>query len=150
MTERADHIFPTDATLAALAARVAEGDDAPVVMLNLNRYRDLAAYADGRDTGGMSGRTAYLSYGIVAQAAIAEVGGAILWATEAHAPIIGCEHDTYDEVVAVWYPSIAAFLGLADVPGYADALVHRDAAVERAALIPCAAEVDPALRNPFG
>ena len=66
------------------------------------------------------------------------------------APIIGCEHDAYDEVLAVWYPSRSAFLRLTDYPGYEDALAHRDAALERAAVLPCAGSADKVLRGPFG
>ena len=146
----ADHTFPSDEVLASLAERAAGGDDAPVVMLNLNTYKPLAEYADGRATDGMTGREAYLQYGLVAYGAIAQVGGAILWAADCGTPVIGCDHDAYDEVVAVWYPSIAAFLALEDVPGYRDALAHREAAIERASLIPCPGEAEPVLRNPWG
>ena len=44
-----DHVTPTDQRLAVTAAVAAE-DDSPVVMLNLNRYRDRAAYPRGRPT----------------------------------------------------------------------------------------------------
>ena len=147
---RTGHTFPTDETLAGLMDQVASGgEDPPVVMLNLNRYRDVASYGDERDAEGLSGRHAYLRYGIVAKAAIEAGGGRILWATDAAAPIIGCDHDAYDEVVAVWYPSTAAFLALNDHPGYPEALQHRDAAIEQAALIPCKADAEPRLTSPF-
>ncbi len=116
-----EHVTPTDDRLAVVLQR-AGGDDRPVVMLNLNRYRDRAA----------------------------AVGGKILWATDAHEVVIGCDHDRYDEVVAVWYPSRTAFLALADVPGYMEAHVHRDAAVEQATLLACTADAEPVLSNPFG
>lgn len=141
------HTFPDDATLEALAA---SEDDRPVVMLNLNRYRELAAYGDDRDDAGLTGREAYFRYGAVAIGAIDGVGGKILWSTETSgAPVIGCDHDAYDEVVAVWYPSRAAFLRLTDQPGYTEALEHRDAAIEQAALIPCAAFDDQRLGTPW-
>lgn len=125
--------------------------DTPVVMLNLNRYRDVAAYEPDHPNAsrGLSGREAYLHYGVVAQAAIAHVGGRILWAGEVGEVVIGCDHDAYDEVVAVWYPSRAAFLALPTYPGYDDAHVHREAAVAQATLLAVAGEADPVLRNPF-
>ncbi|MCU0267584.1 MAG: DUF1330 domain-containing protein [Acidimicrobiales bacterium] len=147
-----EHVTPTDDRLAVVLQR-AGGDDRPVVMLNLNRYRDRAAYPEGTlsgDEADVSGREAYLRYGIVAAGAIAAVGGKILWATDAHEVVIGCDHDRYDEVVAVWYPSRTAFLALADVPGYMEAHVHRDAAVEQATLLACTADAEPVLSNPFG
>jgi uncharacterized protein (DUF1330 family) len=143
------HTFPDEAQFAAYA-RAIEEDDGPVVMLNLNKFRDVAVYEDGRDAGGASGRETYLKYGMVALDAIRSLGGEVLWMTDAIAPIIGCEHDAYDEILAVWYPSRSSFLKLTDHPGYTDALAHRDAALERAAVIPCAGSADKALRGPFG
>lgn len=143
-----EHVSPdVEQILAAFEG----APDTPVVMLNLNRYRDVAAYpADHPNAGvGLSGRDAYLQYGIVAQAAIAHVGGKILWATDAQETVIGCDHDRYDEVVAVWYPSRAAFLSLPTYPGYDEAHAHRDAGVEQATLIATTGDADPVLRNPF-
>ncbi|MBM3674740.1 MAG: DUF1330 domain-containing protein [Actinobacteria bacterium] len=142
------HHYPTDEVLGALAAST---DDTPVVMVNLNRYRDRAEYpADTPEAGlGLSGREAYLRYGIVAHAAITSVGGRILWAADANEVVIGCEHDRYDEIIAVWYPNRAAFLTLAAHPGYPESHVHRDAGVEQAMLLAVDAEAEPVLRNPF-
>lgn len=141
-----DHVNPSEATLAALAA---SGDDGPVVMLNLNRYRDRAEYPPGTPDADVSGREAYLRYGTVAIEAIAATGGRILWSTDAAEVVIGCDHDRYDEVVAVWYPSRAAFLGLTRHPGYLEALAHRDAALEQASLIATRGASDPVLATPF-
>jgi uncharacterized protein (DUF1330 family) len=143
------HTMPADDQVAAYAAPIVDGADAPVVMLNLNKYRERAAYADGRDAGGRSGREVYLDYGVVAQEALAAVGAKILWAADAAAPLIGCDHDAYDEVLAIWYPNRAAFIELTNYPGYQDALVHREAALAWSSLIPCAGSADATLSNPF-
>jgi uncharacterized protein (DUF1330 family) len=143
-----DHVTPTDDRLAEVAAAGAT-DASPVVMLNLNRYRDRAAYPPGTPDADVSGREAYLRYGVVAYAAIHRVGGEILWATDAAETVIGCDHDVYDEVVAVWYPSRDAFLRLAEHPGYMEALAHRDAAIEQAALIATKGDAEPRLTQPF-
>lgn len=136
-----DHVSPEGHRIAA----VAKADDGkPVVMLNLNRYREQAAYPDGRD---VSGREAYLAYAALAVPAIESVGGKVLWFAEAREVAIGCEHDAYDEVVAVWYPSRAAFLNLPSYPGYLEAHEHRDAGVEQAVVLACSAEVEPVLRG---
>jgi uncharacterized protein (DUF1330 family) len=142
--------MPEEAQLAAYVAPLADGTDGPVVMLNLNRYRERAAYADGRDTGGRSGREVYLDYGVVAQQGLAAVGAKILWAADASAPLIGCDHDAYDEVLAIWYPSRAAFVELTNFPGYQEALAHREAALAWSALIPCVGSEDATLSSPFG
>ncbi len=145
MTTTTAHVDPD---LVRLPAELGSDCTTPVVMLNLNRYRDVADYGDGRDEQ-VSGRDAYLRYGVVAFAAIASVGGRILWSTDAQEIVIGCEHDRYDEVVAVWYPSRAAFLALAEHPGYVDALAHRTAALEQATLLACAGSATPELSTPF-
>ena len=140
-----EHVSPDLDRLAELAA---SDNPAPVVMLNLNRYREFAAYPDGRDAD-VSGREAYLRYGIVARAAIEFVGGKILWSADAGEVVIGCEHDGYDEIVVAWYPSRAAFLRLGEYPGYMESHEHRDAALEQATLIACAGEDEPVLSTPF-
>jgi uncharacterized protein (DUF1330 family) len=107
------------ADVAALAGGEADG---PVVMLNLNRYRD---------------RDAYMRYGEVAGAVLERVGGRILWHTEAKRTVIGDDSDRYDEVIAVWYPNMAAFAALATDPQILEARAHRLDGLERAALICC-------------
>jgi uncharacterized protein (DUF1330 family) len=115
-------VEPDERQFAEIAA-VAGGDtDGPVVMLNLNRYRD---------------REAYMRYGVVAAAVLERVGGRILWHTDARLTVIGDDTDRYDEVIAVWYPSMAAFSALATDPEILEARAHRLDGLERAALICC-------------
>ena len=142
------HAEPSDAQRAALQG---SPDESPIVALNLNRYRARAAYPPGTPHADVSGREAYLRYGVVAFRAIAHVGGRIVWATEGREPLIGCEHDRYDEVVAVWYPSRRAMASIEEFPGYRDAFeLHRRAAIEHATLLVCDAGPTPALGSPYG
>lgn len=144
-----DHFFPTDEQMAAFQAIAGSDDDGPIVMLNLNKFRPLAQYQDGHVEDGLTGAQAYLRYGAVAVEAIAATGGKIVWMATTEDPFIGCDHEGYDEVVTVWYPSHAAFLALTDHPGYTEALAHREAALERAAVIPCAGATTAVLSFPF-
>ena len=98
--------------------------DGPVVMLNLNRYRD---------------RDAYMRYGAVASAVLERVGGRVLWHTDSSGTVIGGDAEVYDEVIAVWYPSLAAFKELATDPELLAAREHRLAGLQGAELICCAA-----------
>ena len=83
---------------------IAVGDhDAPVLMLNLNRYTIAAAYPDGE---------AYQTYVATIEEAVGRVGGKLLWRTPVSGQPVGCEHDGVDEILAVWYPSHNAFLSL--------------------------------------
>jgi len=145
---RAD-LIPTDAQIAALLERAGDG---PVVMLNLNRYRESAQYDAGHPDAdaGLSGREAYLRYGVVALDAIGRLGGRVLWHTDARMVAVGTAADTFDEVVAVWYPDTTAFLRLVEQPGYVEAHAHRDAALERAVVIATAGEISATLSPPFG
>ncbi|MEA2418681.1 MAG: hypothetical protein QOE60_887 [Thermoleophilaceae bacterium] len=113
-------VEPDTRQFAEIAALAGGDADGPVVMLNLNRYRD---------------RDAYMRYGEVAARVLERVGGRILWHTEAKLTVIG--EDGYDEVISVWYPSLAAFSALASDPELLAAREHRLAGLEHASLICC-------------
>jgi uncharacterized protein (DUF1330 family) len=117
-------VEPDAQQLSDIAALAGADGDGPVVMLNLNRYGD---------------REAYGRYGEVALAVLERVGGRILWHADCKQTVIGDEADQYDEVIAVWYPSVAAFTALATDPEILKAREIRAAALERAALICCSA-----------
>jgi uncharacterized protein (DUF1330 family) len=141
-----------DAQQFAEVAELAGGEsDGPVVMLNLNRYRERAEY-EGEVPNGLSadvsGREAYLRYGAVAIAVLERVGGRILWQAESKLTVVGDETDRYDEVVAVWYPSFAAFVALATDSEILAARAHRAAGLERAALIGCESGAEPVVVAP--
>ncbi len=133
-------VNPNSEQLAAVAAVAGTDADGPLVMLNLNRYRERAAYEAEPPGGGspdVTGREAYERYGVTALEVLTRSGGEILWHTQATMTVIGDESDRYDEVIAVRYPSAQAFLGLAMDSEIGTALAHRDAGLERAALILC-------------
>ena len=142
-------LIPTEAQITELIERAGDG---PVVMLNLNRYRDVAQYEPGHpDAGaGLNGRDAYLRYGVVALEAVTALGGRILWQSDSRMLAVGTHDDDFDEVVAVWYPDTGAFLRLVEHPGYVEAHAHRDAALERAVVICTAGEPEPGITPPFG
>ena len=133
-------IEPERTQVEEIAAAAGGPDDGPVVMLNLNRYRERAHYADGapeRTDPDVTGREAYARYGMVAMSVLATLDAKILWHADAERTVVGDETDVYDEVLAVWYPSRAAFLALATHAEILPALVHRVAGLERAAIICC-------------
>jgi uncharacterized protein (DUF1330 family) len=143
-------IEPDEQQFAEVARLVGEAAG-PVVMLNLNRYRERAEYEDevpGGLSADVSGHEAYLRYGAVAVAVLARLGGRVLWQAESKLTVVGDETDRYDEIVAVWYPSLAAFVALATDPEILAARAHRAAGLERAALIACEAGAEPVLVAP--
>ena len=133
-------IEPDSRQLEELMAIAGGPDDGPVVMLNLNAYRERAAY-EGEPPPGtdadVGGREAYSRYAMVALATLGKLGAKILWHAEAGQTIVGDAGDDYDEVIAVWYPNRAAFLQLATDEEIVPALAHRAAGLERAAIICC-------------
>jgi uncharacterized protein (DUF1330 family) len=96
-------------------------DDAPVVMLNLMRFRDRSL--DGKG----SGWDAYLRYSALAIKLIKARGGTIAWTGTTEAVALGvAEGNRWDYVALVRYPSRAAFIDMMTSPEYARANVERD------------------------
>jgi uncharacterized protein (DUF1330 family) len=110
----ADHI-------AALAARPA---DAPVVMINLLKFK-----AQG-------GRERYQRYGREVAPHLERVGATVRYAGTAPALVIGDgEKPWWDAILVVEYPTPQAFLDMVMTPEYARVHEHRAAALERGDLI---------------
>jgi uncharacterized protein (DUF1330 family) len=133
-------VNPSQEQIAELTALAGTAGDGPLVMLNLNRYRERAAYVEEPPGGGsreVSGYEAYARYGMTALKVLTRVGGEIVWSTHATMTVVGDDSDRCDEVIAVRYPSAQAFLALALDEELAEALPHRDAGLERAAIIRC-------------
>jgi uncharacterized protein (DUF1330 family) len=108
-----DHL--NDAALRALP------DDAPVVMLNLMRFRERSL--DGKG----SGWDAYLRYSALTIKLIKAQGGTIIWTGDAEAVALGePDRHRWDYVALVRYPSRAAFLAMMTSPEYAAANVERE------------------------
>ena len=123
-------IEPTRAQLEALAAST---DDGPVVMINLLRFKDRADGIDAAD--GIRGAEAYARYGAAARPFLEGAGGSLLMATAASESVIGPEEGEWDMVLAVQYPSRAAFLGMISNPAYLEIHAHRAAALADSRLI---------------
>jgi uncharacterized protein (DUF1330 family) len=105
-------------------------------MLNLNRYRP------------NGGRDAYGRYAEVALRVLDRIGGRVLWQAPAIRTVIGDDSDLYDEVIAVWYPNLAAFVELGTDPELLAAREDRVAGLERAALICCGSGPEAVLDTP--
>ena len=96
-------------------------DDAPVVMLNLMRFRERSLDGNG------SGWDAYLRYSRLTIKLIKAQGGTIIWAGDAEAVALGVpDKHRWDYVALVRYPSRAAFLAMMCSPEYALANVERE------------------------
>jgi len=116
-------VQPTRAQIATLAAA---SSPAPVVMLNLLRFRP-----DG-------GRAAYDRYAEGVQPCLEQVGASVLWYGSADSTVIGDERaDQWDAVILVRYPSRQAFLDMVTSPQYQAIGDRRTEALSDSRLIAC-------------
>ena len=138
-------IEPEPEQLQRLLRDVAE--PGPVVMINLLRYRDHAAYPAGVDATACSGREAYQRYGAVAVHTIAEVGGEILWMGAVQTALIAPQGEEWDDVVLVQYPSRQAFVEMVSRADYQAVVVHRTAALADSRLLVTVGAATPPMHS---
>ena len=80
---------------------------APVVMVNLMRFRERSLDGDG------SGWDAYLRYSALTVPMIKARGGTLLWTGDAKAVALGRQDgNQWDYLALVYYPSVAAFIDM--------------------------------------
>jgi uncharacterized protein (DUF1330 family) len=114
-------LAPTPEQFAALAARPA---DAPVVMVNLLKFKTPV------------GLERYLQYGREVTPHLERVGAAVLYAGGAPAVVIGDgQQPWWDAILIVRYPTPQAFIDMVTTQEYAKIHEHRAAGLERGDLI---------------
>ena len=80
---------------------------APVVMLNLMRFRERSLDGDG------SGWDAYLRYSALTVPMIKARGGTLLWTGDARAVALGRQDgNQWDYLALVYYPTVSAFIDM--------------------------------------
>jgi hypothetical protein len=132
---------PVNPPIERLRELAADPSPAPAFMINLLAYRERAAYPEGDRRAGVSGRTAYRRYGMVAARSVALLGGSIehmgglAAATGDPRGLATSGH--WDDLALVRYPRPRSLVQLEQMPGYARALVHRNAGLARTALVVC-------------
>ena len=113
---------------------VTKGVNKPIVMVNLLKFKDKAAYKDGRATTD-DGRTAYNRYGADMLKFVTDNGGRVLFMGEVKSLVIGNVEEMWDVVALVEYPSSEAFVKIAMSPDVAKFGVHREAGLAGQLLI---------------
>lgn len=121
-----------DPERAAFDAFKALPRDVPLMMLNLVRFRERAAYEDDRMA---TGAEAYAAYGRDSAAVFRRVGGEIIWRGKPDVVLIGPGDEHWDLAFIARYPSAGAFLEMVTDPAYRKAVKHRQAAVLDSRLI---------------
>lgn len=107
-----------------------QGD--PFWAVNLMKYRDLADYADGRETT-LTGKEAddlYAPHG-----PIEAVGGMVAFGADVADQLAGSP--VYDRVAIVRYPSRAAFFEMQQREDFQELHAHKDAGMEFTTVIAC-------------
>ena len=133
MTALIPAIDPTRESLKRFAEEFPA--DAAVSMLNLLRFRELAAYADS-SVAACSGRKAYAQYSKLIEPILAQAGGKVLWLGNAFGSLIAPPGEEWDEILLVQYPSKQAFLGMIQSQAYQAIVHHRTAALADSRLLP--------------
>lgn len=130
------HIDPTREQFDAFKALPR---DTPIMMINLVRYRDHAAYPDGHPYAaeGLTGAEAYRRYSQESAPIFARVGGTILWTGKPETVLTGPSDERWDAAFIARYPNAAAFLEMVTDPDYRAAVINRQAAVLDSRLIRC-------------
>ena len=115
--------------------------DAPVVMLNLLKFRKLANYPANAGFGPCSGAEAYARYQHAFVVAVGETSQAeVLYdgpCQQLFIGLAGSPETDWDKVLLVRYPARRHFLAMMANADYRAALVHRYAGLERTLLIQC-------------
>ncbi len=116
--------------------------DKPVMMLNLLRFRDRAAYLDNDPEAGdsISGVQAYQRYSREATPIFDGIGGSQAWIGKPELMLIGPDDETWDLAFVARYPTAQAFVDMVRNPDYQKAVRHRNAAVADSRLIRCSEE----------
>ena len=130
-----------DPTAAQVRALRDNGRDGPVVMLNLLKFRDDAAYPADSGEPAMSGAAAYDRYqhaftvtvGAISQAEVLYDGPV----EQVFIGMAGTPETDWDKVLMVRYPTRQHFLAMMADEGYRVALVHRYAGLARTVLLQC-------------
>ena len=126
-----------DPTREAFDAFKALPRDQPIWMLNLVRYRDVAAYPEGHSLhgAGLSGAEAYRRYGEDSEPVFSRVGGSVIWRGAMQLMLTGPADERWDTIFIAHYPTAGAFLAMVTDPDYREAVKHRQAAVLTSRLV---------------
>ncbi|WP_395152841.1 hypothetical protein [Ilumatobacter sp.] len=101
-------------------------DDGPVWMVNLMKYREVADYADGRESA-ISGREADDAYSPLDS--LAAVGAAAVFFGDVDQQLLG-DATTWDRIGVVKYATRKSFVDMQSLPSFQKSHHHKDAGME--------------------
>ena len=107
-------------------AEFALGDDDPILMVNLLKFKDKAEYEDGRATN-LTGREAYEIYVTETREHLANVGAELILGGEVNRLLLGEVEELWDAFGVARYPSRKDMIAMARNPAYLESEKHRAA-----------------------
>ena len=106
-----------------------QGEEKPIFMVNLLKFKEKAKYPDKRKTD-LSGEEAYAIYGQEVAVHLAKVGGKRIFGGNVDRLILGEVEDLWDKVAIAMYPSRKAMLEMIMDPDYIESAQHRVAGLD--------------------
>lgn len=125
-------VYPERESLIEL---LKQGHEGPVRMLNLLKFRDRAAYEDGRDAD-ISGQQAYGRYGEKMLQIVTGNGGKVISSGAIAGLVIGQVEELWDQCALIEYPSLSEFARIVSLPEVEEIAEHRRAGLAGQLLIP--------------
>jgi hypothetical protein len=119
-----NEVFPSDP--AQIAELMKPGPDGPIFMVNLLKFKEKAAYEDGRPTE-LSGREAYMLYGRAVAELLPKFGGRGIFAADVTFLSLGRVETLWDEVAIAMYPRRADMVRMSMSDEWRAIAVHRSA-----------------------
>ena len=125
-------LAPSETQLAKLMSLPA---DAPLAVLNLFEFHDLANYQPeepeyGTDAANISGEEAYRRYAEAAGGLIQKLGGSVTMSAAAEQVLIGPEEANWSMAAIMLFPTRGAFMQMMADPGFQETSRHRKAALK--------------------
>ena len=105
------------------------GNDEPIYMVNLLRFKDKAEYPDKRETD-LSGREAYAIYSEEVVHHLAKVGATAIFGADVKRLMLGEVEELWDSVAIATYPNRKAMLDMISDPDYIKSAQHRVAGLK--------------------
>ncbi|MDB4048746.1 DUF1330 domain-containing protein [Luminiphilus sp.] len=116
-------VYPDKEQIKGFMEPVSEG---PICMVNLLKFKDRAAYEDGRDTD-LTGREAYALYEEGVKKLLQEIGGGIGFEGDVARLALGEVEELWDVVALAVWPSRQAMFEVMQSPEMQAISVHRSA-----------------------
>ena len=119
-------VMPNDQQMAGF---LEEGEDKPIFMVNLLKFKEKAVYPDKRETY-LTGEQAYSIYGQEIWKQLEKVGAKTVFSGKVSRLMLGKVEDLWDQVAIARYPNRKAMLDMISDQEYIKSAQHRVAGLE--------------------